>query len=80
MYLEITFTGKQSDPKAYLEAAIREILASDVDLFALSLPDKVQIEHKYNEFIPRELLKKQFVLDFLDFQGMKSDLSTIVNK
>ena len=80
VYLEITFTGKQSDPKAYLEGAIREILASDVDLFALSLPDKVQIEHKYNEFIPRELLKKQFVLDFLDFQGMKSDLSTIVNK
>ena len=38
---------------AYIEAVIREILASRPDLFSLPLPDKVQIGHKYNEFVPR---------------------------
>ena len=73
VYLEVTFSKKQADPKGYLASLIREILASEADPFRLPLPDKVQIEHKYNEFIPLELLKKQFVLDFLDFDGLRSD-------
>lgn len=74
IYLEVTFTGKQMDPKASIEAAIREILAAETDPFTIPLPDKVEIEHKYNEFIPPELLKKQFVRDFLDLDGLKSDM------
>lgn len=60
---------------AYIETVIREILASRPDLFSLPLPDKVQIGHKYNEFVPPELLKKEFVLDFLDFDGLRAGLS-----
>lgn len=79
VYLEVTFSKKQADPKGYLASLIREILASEADPFRLPLPDKVQIEHKYNEFIPLELLKKQFVLDFLDFDGLRSDLGEFLN-
>lgn len=73
VYLEVTVSPPA--PKQYIEDVISEILASEPDLFALPLPNKVQIEHKYNEFIPLELLKKQFVLDFLDFEGLRNDIA-----
>lgn len=74
VYLEVTFSAKQKNPAAYLDAAIQEILASDPDLSTLPLPEKAQLEHKYNEYIPQELLRKQFLFDFLDPAGLKSDM------
>ena len=40
----------------------------------LSLIHILQIEHKYNEFIPPVLLRKEFVEDFLDLDGLKKGL------
>jgi len=57
-----------------LEAIIDEILFSNIDLYGLPLPDKVQIEYKYNEFIPVNLLRKQFIEDYLDFAGLRDAL------
>lgn len=74
VYLEVTFSAKQKNPAAYLDAAIQEILVSDPDLSTLPLPEKAQLEHKYNEYIPQELLRKQFLFDFLDPAGLKSDM------
>lgn len=73
VYLEVTF-GRNENGKEYLENAIRYILEEETDLSDLPLPDKVQIDHKYNEFIPQELLRKQFIHDFLDLKGLKKDL------
>lgn len=70
VYLEVFFNGTAAE----LEGIINEILHSNLDLYNLPLPDKVQIEYKYNEFIPYVLLKKQFVEDFLDFEGLKAAL------
>lgn len=67
LYLEVIFEGTREE----LEDIIGEILRSNLDLFELPLPEKVQIRGKYNEFVPRELLRKQFILDFLDFEGLK---------
>lgn len=68
VYLEVMFNGTKED----LEAIIEDILHSDLDLYTLPLPEKVQIEGKFNEFIPLELLRKQFIEDYLDFEGLKS--------
>ena len=73
VYLEVTF-GRNENGKEYLENAIRYILEEETDLSDLPLPDKVQIDHKYNEFIPQKLLRKQFIHDFLDLEGLKKDL------
>ena len=54
---------------------MEDILQSDLDLYSLPLPDKVQIEGKYNEFVPLELLRKQFIEDYLDFEGLKEDMA-----
>lgn len=78
VYLEVVFSGGKENAKEILENAIREILVSEPDLFSLPLPEKVQIENKYNEFIPPELLKKQFIFDFLDFEGLQKDLQNPV--
>jgi ATP-dependent Lhr-like helicase len=69
VYLEVIFNGTKEE----LERVISDILHSDLDLYALPLPDNVQIAGKYNEFIPLELLRKQFIEDYLDFAGLKSE-------
>lgn len=69
VYLEVTFSGTKEE----LEAIISDILKSNLNLYTLPLPDKIQIEGKYNEFIPLNLLRKQFIEDYLDFKGLKKD-------
>ncbi len=64
------FDGEREE----LEAAVRDILNSCIDLYSLPLPDKVEIRGKYNEFIPLDLLRKQFIEDYLDFEGLKRDM------
>lgn len=72
VYLEVNFNGTAEE----LEDIVRSILRSDLDMYDLPLPDKIQINGKYNEFIPLDLLRKQFIEDFLDFKGLKEDIIT----
>lgn len=74
VYLEVIFSGE----KELLEDIIRDIITRELDLYSLPLPDKVQIDGKYNEFVPQELLRKQFIEDYLDLQGLKRDLDWIL--
>ncbi len=69
VYLEVVFDGTPQE----LNDIIADILRSPLDLYSLPLPDKVQIPGKYNEFIPPDLLRKQFIEDYLDFEGLKED-------
>lgn len=71
IYLEVTYDGSRED----LETIIQDILKSNLNLYDLPLPDKVQIEGKYNEFVPLELLRKQFIEDYLDFEGLCRDIT-----
>lgn len=67
VYLEVLFDGTAGE----LEGIIREILNAPFDPDALPLPEDVQIRGKYNEFIPKALLRKQYIEDFLDFEGLR---------
>ncbi|MCL1817139.1 MAG: hypothetical protein FWG43_06025, partial [Clostridiales bacterium] len=69
VFLTVKFDGTAQE----LEKVIIEILQSDLDLYDLPLPEKVQVKGKYNEFIPFDLLRKQFVEDYLDFAGLVAD-------
>jgi ATP-dependent Lhr-like helicase len=70
VYLEVEFrTG--SDAITLLTDAFRQILNTP-GTAELPLPEKIQIDSKYNEFVPPELLKKQFINDFLDIEGTKA--------
>ena len=70
VYLEVIFSGEKEE----LEQIIKDVLASGLDLYSLPLPDEVQIDGKYNEFVPKQLLCKQFIEDYLDFEGLKQDI------
>lgn len=74
IYLEAYFMGDAQE----LEAIIHDILKKGIDLDKLPLPEKIQIESKYNEYVPISLLKKQFVEDFLDFEGLKQGMTYIL--
>lgn len=67
IYLEVNFIGTADE----LKAIIYDIVKSDLNLYELQLPDRVEIKGKYNEFIPAKLLRKQFIEDYLDFEGLK---------
>ena len=67
IYIEVVFEGTAEE----LEAIIYDILRSELNLYDLPLPDNVQVRGKYNEFVPKDLLLKQFVEDYLDFEGLR---------
>lgn len=69
VYLEVRYSGTAEE----LESEIRAILASQPDLHSLPLPDGIEIAGKYNAFVPYSLVHKQFVEDFLDFDGLVKD-------
>jgi len=70
VYIEVSYKGSKEE----LEALISAIINSDLDLYQLPLPDKIQIESKYNDCVPEELLRKQFIEDYLDFEGLQIDM------
>jgi ATP-dependent Lhr-like helicase len=70
VYLEVIFSGTKEE----LANIIGGILRSDLNLYDLPLPDKIQVNGKYNEFVPLDLLRKQFIEDYLDFEGLKSQI------
>ena len=67
IYLEVIFDRTAGE----LEGIILQILRSELNLYDLPLPEKVQVRGKFNEFIPPSLLRKQFVEDYLDFEGLR---------
>ena len=70
VYLEVVYNGSAEE----LTTLIQDIMHSDLNLYDLPLPDKVQVLGKYNEFIPSDLLRKQYIEDYLDFEGLKDAL------
>lgn len=66
VYLDVAFPGKAED----LELEIEMMMRSRPDLYKLPLPDDVQVLGKYNVFVPQELLRKQFIEDYLDFDRL----------
>ncbi len=69
VYLEVDFRAG-SDAADLLYKAFMGVLNTH-NAEEIPLPDKIQIDNKFNEYIPLKLLKKQFVYDFLDLDGTK---------
>ncbi|MCL1829259.1 MAG: DEAD/DEAH box helicase [Oscillospiraceae bacterium] len=70
VYLEVNF----DKPARELEKILRDIAVSDLDPLDFHLPENVKVPGKYNEFIPPDLLRKQYAEDYLDFAGLKEAL------
>jgi ATP-dependent Lhr-like helicase len=68
VYIEAVFSGTAQE----LEAIVRDITRSEINPYDLPIPPKTKIRAKYNEFIPADLLRKQFVEDYLDMEGVRA--------
>lgn len=55
-------------------AALDDIKQCGADKYGFIIPDSCEISGKYNDFIPRELLKKQYVEDYLDTEDMRLNM------
>jgi len=71
VYIEAIFGGTAEE----LEAIIHEIARDEIDLYDLPIPGKVRVRAKYNEFIPADLLRKQYVEDYLDMDGVREGIA-----
>lgn len=78
VYIEISFSGNTQDAESILRNVFERIV-NDANTEELPLPDKIQIDNKYNEFLPPALLKKQFIHDFLDIEGVKTIIKQSLN-
>ena len=59
---------------AELCAALDLIKAEGADKYTFNIPENCEISGKYNEFIPRELLIKQYIEDYLDTEDMQKNM------
>ena len=50
--------------------ALDDIKKNKADKYGFSIPDNCEICGKYNDYIPRELLKKQYIEDYLDTEEL----------
>jgi ATP-dependent Lhr-like helicase len=74
-YLEVQFKGSAKE----LENIIFDVIGSDLNMYDLPLPHNIQIKGKYNEFISQKLLRKQFIEDYLDWDGLRTAFHQIIN-
>lgn len=73
-YIPVCIEVKTDRSIEQLEAALAEIKRSGADKYAFKIPDNCEISGKYNDYIPRELLRKQYVEDYLDAVDMQENL------
>ena len=57
-----------------IEEILDKIMRKPIDKTKFEIPDMLQKSGKYNFMIPKELLKKQFIEDCVDVEGMKKEL------
>ncbi len=57
--------------KGALISALNAIKANGADKYNFAIPDNCEICGKFNDYIPRELLKKQYVEDYIDCDELK---------
>lgn len=76
VYLEADFDGDSNLLKQYIYG----ICDAEIEKYSFPLPEKAQIPYKYNGFIPQNLLTKQFVEDYIDTVGMKTDLKSLLRE
>ena len=86
---EILLSVKKSDPeklkdifikietkadKREIDYLLERIKSESIDKSKFEIPDYMEKVGKYNFLIPKELLKKQFIEDCIDVDGMQENL------
>ena len=65
-YIPVCIEVRTDRGKRALLNALDDIKKNKADKYGFSIPDNCEICGKFNDYIPRELLKKQYIEDYLD--------------
>ncbi len=57
-----------------IAADLADIKQQGADKYNFTIPDNCEISGKYNDYIPRSLLKKQYIEDYLDTDDMQKNM------
>ena len=68
--LNVEYHGDIKD----LQDIINSIKTETIDKSSLLVDDEVLVKGKFNKFIPKELLTKQYLEDFIDIESLKKNL------
>lgn len=70
-YIPVCIEVQTDMGKDRLIAALNSIKEKGADKYGFKIPENCEISGKYNDYIPRELLTKQYVEDYLDTEELK---------
>lgn len=65
-YVPVCIEVRTDRGKQALLDALSEIKANGADKYGFKIPENCEISGKYNDYIPRKLLTKQYIEDYLD--------------
>ncbi len=65
-YIPVCIEVHTAKGAAALDAALSRLKREGADKYGFAVPDNCEICGKYNDYIPRALLKKQYIEDYLD--------------
>lgn len=71
-YIPVCVEVQTDMGKDALISALNDICEKGADKYGFKIPENCEISGKYNDFIPRELLTKQYVEDYLDTDELKN--------
>ncbi|MCH5207087.1 MAG: DEAD/DEAH box helicase [Oscillospiraceae bacterium] len=69
-YIPVCIEVKTDLGMETLISALDEIKQKGADKYSFRIPDNCEIVGKFNDYIPRQLLKKQYIEDYLDTEEL----------
>lgn len=63
----------KTDSKRNLENDIDDITSGNMDKYSFVYPKGIMIKNRYAEYIPEELLRKEYIEDWIDYEGLIND-------
>lgn len=70
-YIPVCIEVHTDRGKGAIVSALNSIREKGADKYGFTIPENCEISGKYNDYIPRELLTKQYVEDYLDTDELK---------
>ena len=70
-YIPVCIEVKTDLGMETLISALDEIKQKGADKYSFRIPDNCEIVGKFNDYIPRQLLKKQYIEDYLDTEELE---------
>lgn len=70
IWLEVDFEGTINE----LENTVRNIINTGIDKKDIELEDEMEISGKYNMYVPKCLLQKQYIIDNVDVNEMQTEI------